>query len=227
MPMRITRVFAALSLMLFLGSGSSLAQTAAPDAGAIVQAELERTANIAAKNRAAELLRDGVSPVMGNDKGDVTIVAFTDYQCPYCKAAEPRILQLLKDDKKVRFVIKDFPILGPASVTAAKAGLAAAKQDKHDEFHLAMMALKGQLQDDTIFNTAKSVGLDVERLKKDMAGPDVADQLLANMNLARALKVSVVPGYFVDTRILSGASSRTQTSKIDFAAEVAAARAGR
>ena len=80
---------------------------------------------------------------------------------------------------------------------------------------------------DTIFNTAKAVGLNVELLKKDMAAPDVADQLLANMNLARALKVSVVPGYFVDTRILSGASSRTQTSKIDFAAEVATVRAGR
>jgi protein-disulfide isomerase len=227
MTLRITQVFAALCLILCWGGTAALAQTAAPDAGSIVQAELERTANIAAKNRAAELLRDGTSPVMGNDKGDVTIVAFTDYQCPYCKAAEPRILQLLKDDKNVRFVIKDFPILGAASITAAKAGLAAAKQGKHDEFHLAMMALKGQLQDETIFNTAKSVGLNVELLKKDMAAPDVTDQLLANMNLARALKVSVVPGYFVDTRILSGASSRTQTSKIDFAAEVATARAGR
>jgi protein-disulfide isomerase len=200
---------------------------AAPDTAALVQAEMEKAANVAAKNRAADLLRDAKTPVMGNADGDVTVVAFTDYQCPYCKAAEPRLLQLLKDDGKVRFVIKDFPILGPASVTASKAALAAAKQGKHHEFHVALMAYKGQLQDEVIFATAKSVGLDVKRLKKDMQAPEIADQVLANMNLARALKVSVVPGYFVDTRVLSGVSSRTQTSKIDFTAEIAAARAGK
>jgi len=196
----------------------------APDTAALVQAEMEKAAGQTAINRANDLLRDGTSPVMGNPDGDVTIVAFTDYQCPYCKAAEPRLLQLLKDDGKVRFVVKDFPILGPASVTASKAALAAARQGKHHEFHVALMAFKGKLDDSVIFGTAKSVGLDVEQLKKDMTAPEIADQLLGNMNLARALKVSVVPGYFVDTKVLSGVSSRTQTSKIDFGVEVAAAR---
>ena len=220
-----------MAMIALAFSGAAFAQSAAPrvddTTAALVQAEMEKAANVAAKNRAKDLLHDAKSPVMGNAQGDVSIVVFTDYQCPYCKAAEPRLLQLLKDDGKVRFVVKDFPILGPASVVAAKAALAAAKQGKHDEFHVALMAFKGQLQDDIIFATAKSVGLDVERLKRDMLSPDIADQLLANMNLARALKVSVVPGYFVDARVLSGVSSRTQTSKIDFAAEVAAARASK
>ncbi len=225
--MAITRLTSIL-LALTLCSGA-FAQSAVDPAveatAALVQLEMEKAANVAAKNRAKDLLQDASSPVMGNLDGNVTIVAFTDYQCPYCKAAEPRILQLLKDDGKVRFIVKDFPILGPASVVASKAALAAAKQGKHHEFHVALMAFKGQLKDEIIFATAKSVGLDVERLKKDMFAPEIADQLLANMNLARALKVSVVPGYFVDARVLSGVSSRTQTSKIDFAAEVAAARA--
>lgn len=221
---KLTSILLALSLC----SGAfaqSVVDPAVEATAALVQSEMEKAANLAAKNRAKDLLQDANAQVMGNAKGDVTVVAFTDYQCPYCKAAEPRILQLLKDDGKVRFVVKDFPILGPASVVAAKAALAAAKQGKHNEFHVALMAFKGQLQDDIIFATAKSVGLDVDRLKKDMLAPEIADQLLANMNLARALKVSVVPGYFVDARVLSGVSSRTQTSKIDFAAEVASTRA--
>lgn len=208
-----------------LFAASAVAQTV--DTAALVQAEMEKASAQTAVNRAADLLRDGKSPVMGNPDGDVTVVAFTDYQCPYCKAAEPRLLQLLKNDGKVRFVVKDFPILGPASVTASKAALAAARQGKHHEFHVALMAFKGKLDDNVIYGTAKNVGLDVDRLKQDMNAPEIADQLLGNMNLARALKVSVVPGYFVDTKVLSGVSSRTQTSKIDFAVEVAAARAAK
>ncbi len=225
--MSITK-FTSILLALSLSSGA-FAQSAVDPAveatAALVQSEMEKAANVAAKNREKDLLQDANSTVMGNAQGDVTIVAFTDYQCPYCKAAEPRLLQLLKDDGMVRFIIKDFPILGPASVVASKAALAAAKQGKHHEFHVALMAFKGQLKEEIIFATAKSVGLDVDRLKKDILSPEIADQLLANMNLARALKVSVVPGYFVDARVLSGVSSRTKTSKIDFAAEVLAARA--
>jgi len=84
---------------------------------------------------------------------------------------------------------------------------------------------RGRLTESIIFRTAESVGLDVARLRKDMDAPEVANQIIENFNLARSLKVSVTPGYFVDTRILSGASVLTNTSQIDFGEEVAAARA--
>ncbi|MSO98875.1 MAG: DsbA family protein [Rhodospirillaceae bacterium] len=220
-------------------ASSANAQTAAPAApqteveravqeyAAKLEADQGKLADTTAKNRAADLLRNPASPVVGNPNGDTTIVAFTDYQCPFCKAAEPRVIQLLKDDGNVRFVVKDFPILGPASVVASKAALAARLQGKHDEFHLALMAHKGQLQNEIIFDTAKNVGLDVDKLKKDMDAPEIADQLLANMNLARAMKISVVPGYIVDDHVLSGLTNKTQTSKINFTDEVAAARTRR
>jgi protein-disulfide isomerase len=232
-----TAVVVAIALTCMSVSQAS-AQTAAPaplteteravqEYAAKLEADQAKLADTTAKNRAADLLRNPNSPVIGTATAETTIVAFTDYQCPFCKAAEPRVIQLLKDDTNVKFVVKDFPILGPASVVASKAALAAQRQGKHEAFHLALMEHKGQLQNDIIFGIAKNVGLDVERLKKDMDAPEIADQLLANMNLARAMKISVVPGYIVDDHVLSGLTNKTQTSKINFTEEVAAARARR
>ncbi|MDX2145728.1 MAG: DsbA family protein [Rhodospirillaceae bacterium] len=190
-----------------------------------LEADAFAAAGKTAKARAADILRHPGTPVLGNANGDITIVTFFDYQCPFCKANEPRILQLLKDDPKVRFVTKDFPILGPASIVAAKAALASVRQGKHEALHNAMMAYRGKLDDGIIFTLAESAGLDVARLKADMTAPEIADQLLANMNLARALKISVVPGYIVEDKVLSGLSNKTETAKINFADEVAQARA--
>ena len=117
------------------------------------------------------------TPVSGDPKGDVTIVEFFDYNCHYCKGAEDGIEKLLKDDKKVKFVYKEFPILGPQSVVAAKAALAANKQGKYVAMHNALMNLKNPLSDDLIYSTAKSSGLDVDKLKKDMNDPAIAKMI--------------------------------------------------
>jgi len=193
-----------------------------------VKAALEAAAHTAATARAGELLRDPATPFVGSASADVVLVKFVDYQCPYCKAVEPKLDAMLAADKGLKIVMKEFPILGPDSIVAAKAALAAGKQGKYAPYHHALMAYRGKLSNDVIFATAKDVGLDVERLKRDMAAPDVADQIIANFNLARAMKISLTPAYVLGSakgmKVLSGVSAKTMTGKIDFPAEVAAMR---
>jgi protein-disulfide isomerase len=171
------------------------------------------------------LLRDPNSPVLGNTQGDVTLVKFSDYQCTFCKAADPRIEKLVADDPKVRVVVKEFPILGPVSVVAAKAALASQAQGKYQAYHQAMMAYRGKLTNDDVFAMAAKVGLDIAKLKADMESPEVTDQIIDTMNLARAMKISLTPGYIVNATVLSGVSAKTSSAAISFADEVAAARA--
>jgi protein-disulfide isomerase len=189
-----------------------------------VKDALEKDAQAAAIAKVTELLRDANAPVIGDPNAAVTIVEFFDYQCSFCKAAEPRIEALLKENKNVKLVLKEFPILTPESRVATKAALAAVKQGKYAAFHQAMMLHKGQLKIENVWDYAAQVGLDVARLKKDMDSPEIADQIISNFNLARALKISVVPGFFVETKLLSGVSNKTSTSKIDFNQEVAEAQ---
>ncbi len=191
-----------------------------------IDAKLQQDADARAVRYVLDLEQDPGTPMMGNPNGDVTIVEFFDYQCPFCKAAEPRLKELVKSDGNIKFVIKDFPILGSVSLTASKAALAAAMQGKHAEFHNAMMGHRGPLEDGArVFKIAANVGLDVERLKQDMNSTTVTDQLFENFNLARKLRINVIPGYIIKGKVLSGLSSDTVTSAIDFPKEVAEARA--
>jgi protein-disulfide isomerase len=152
-----------------------------------------------------ELLADPNSPVAGNPQGDVTVVEFFDYRCPYCKQVEPAIEALLGEDRKLRFVYKEFPVLGPDSLMAARAALAARKQGKYDPFHKEMMALKGQINEAAIYKVASSVGLDADRLKRDMASPEIGRMLKDNMGLAEALQIHGTPGFVIGSEIVPGA----------------------
>ncbi len=165
------------------------------------------------------LLNDPMTPVIGSAQADVAIVEFTDYACPFCKAAEPRLEKLLKDDKRVKLVVKEFPILTPESLVATKAALASMKQGKYEPYHQALMTFKGQLQESTVFDIAKDVGLDVARLKKDMQAPEIADEIIATFNLARGIRVFQTPAFIVGNHLLTGPSA-----EIDFPKAVAAAR---
>jgi len=176
-------------------------------------------ADQAVADKASALLHDPASPVLGNPRGDVAVIEFFDYACPYCKAADPRLEALLKSDHGVRLILKEWPILTPESMIAAKAALASVKQGKYAQFHQAMMEYKGPWQESVIFDTAKSVGLDVARLRKDLAAPEITNEILANFNLARSLRIFQTPGFIVGTHILTGPSAQ-----IDFPSAVAAAR---
>src|SRR5208337_3932362 len=116
--------------------------------------------------RQSEIFDDPATPVGGNPQGDVAIVEFFDYRCPYCKQVQPSLQALLDQDPKLRLIYKEMPVLGAPSVVAAHAALAARLQGKYEAFHAAMMATKGQITNDVVYQVAASVGLDVDRLKR-------------------------------------------------------------
>lgn len=167
--------------------------------------EADAKAATVLSDRRSEIFDDPATPVGGNPQGDVTIVEFFDYRCPYCKQVLPSLQILLKEDHKLRFVYKEMPVLGPPSVTAAHAALAAQRQGKYEAFHNAMMATKGQITDDTVYKVAGSVGLDVDRLKQDMSAPEIGQSLKTNLALADALNIRGTPGFIVGEHIVPGA----------------------
>ena len=162
-------------------------------------------AAVVLKDRRAEVFDDPASPVGGNPQGDVTIVEFFDYRCPYCKQVQPSLQALLDQDRKLRFVYKEMPVLGAPSVTAAHAALAARLQGKYEHFHSAMMATKGQITDEVVYQVAGSVGLDVDRLKHDMTAPEIEQAVKANLALAKALDIRGTPGFIIGDHIVPGA----------------------
>lgn len=182
------------------------------------QAEAQRGA---LASRQEELFRNPSSPVAGNPQGDVTLVEFFDYQCGYCKAVHADVRRLLESDGKLRLVYKEFPILGPASLTASRAALAAQRQGKYDALHVALMENRGQLDDDKVFRIANSVGLDMERLKKDMESPEIQETLQRNMRLASELNIRGTPAFVVGDQIIPGAVGLDRLREL-----VAAGRAG-
>ena len=183
------------------------------------QAEAQAVSDTRVANQASALYRDPGTPVLGNAQGDVAIVTFFDYTCSYCKAADPRVKALLEQDPDVKLVMKEYPILTPESLIASKAVLASMGQGKYEDYHNALMGFRGQLSEERIFEIAEEVGLDVARLRAEMNAPEIADQIIANFNLARALRISTTPTFIVDDHILTEPSA-----EIDFPAVVAAAR---
>ncbi len=156
-------------------------------------------------SRRQELMNPSEGTILGNPKGDVTVVEFFDYNCGYCKGMFPSMVELLKEDPKMRLVMKEYPILGPSSLTASRAALAARKQGKWQEFHMALMGYKGQLSDSVIMVIAQNVGLDTKKLQEDMKDPAISDILVKNHSLADALAVDGTPQLIVDGNFLPGA----------------------
>ena len=166
----------------------------------------EENAKQAIVERRSELLSDATAPIAGNPQGDVTIVEFFDYRCPYCKQVEPHLEALLKEDPKLRIVYKEFPVLGPQSLYASRMALAAHKQGKYAAFHDAMMAAKGPITEETILMVAHSAGIDVARAKTDMAGADIQEIIKRNYALADALDIQGTPAFIVGDALVPGAT---------------------
>jgi protein-disulfide isomerase len=152
-----------------------------------------------------EIYADAASPTAGNTSGDVTIVEFFDYQCGYCKGVVDRLMKTVKSDGKIKIVFKEFPILGPQSVFAARAALAAKKQGKYFEFHNAMMRMKGAVNQVSVFAVAKSVGIDTKQLAKGMGDPAIEKALRANFALARTLRINGTPAFIIGNELVPGA----------------------
>jgi protein-disulfide isomerase len=165
--------------------------------------EAENAKMITEKRKDIE--NDPSSPVGGNPKGDVTIVEFFDYNCGYCRQIHGPLMDLLKTDGKIRMVYKELPVLGKASVLAARIALAAHMQGKYVEFNDALMRSRGQATEDSLFALAKGLKLDIDKLKKDINSPEIEKALEANEELARLLGVKGTPGFVIGEQIVRGA----------------------
>ena len=168
------------------------------------QAELD--VDLIATNKTA-LLEDGYSHVSGNLDGDVTVVEILDYNCGYCKKAHSEVQALLSSDKNIRYVLKEFPILGPGSTFAARAALASQQQadtTNYSEFSDRLMSHKGTHDETSVIEIATAVGLDPEQLQVDMASPDIDRMLKKNYALAETLNITGTPGFVIGESIVRG-----------------------
>ena len=147
----------------------------------------------------ASVLHDPDNPVFGNPDGDISIVEWFDFNCPYCRKLEPELRQVVQDDGKVRLVLKDWPILGPVSVAASRMALACKYQDKYDKAHDAMIGVSSKLTEPRIPELLAAAGVDVDRAKKDLAANAQAiDGMLARNNEpAEGLSFRGTPSFIV------------------------------
>jgi protein-disulfide isomerase len=167
-----------------------------------IQAERMATA---IKEHAGELYRPAASPVVGNLNGDVPVIEFFDYNCGYCKKALSEIARLIDKDKKVRVILKEFPILTKGSEEASRVALAARMQGKYWEFHRAMLESPGQANEASALRIADKLGFDMARLKKDMASAEVKKEIDDTRQLATKMGIQGTPHFIVGDRIIAGA----------------------
>jgi protein-disulfide isomerase len=150
------------------------------------------------------LERDPNAPVLGNPDGDVTVVEFFDYNCPYCRRAKPEIEGLLEADPNVRLVYREWPILGEGSVFAARAALAAREQGLYEEFHWAMMGMSGRAEESSVLRIAEDIGLDIAQLRRDMEAREIDAHIQTSMRLAQALGITGTPSFVIGDALVPG-----------------------
>ena len=166
----------------------------------------EQTRQTVAARRDA-LFNDPAAPVAGNPDGDVTLVEFFDYRCTYCKRVLPTVLAALEEDPGLRIVYKEFPILGPDSVVAARVALAAHRQapDRYLALHTALMASRGRLTETNALEIAREFGFDVARIAADMGSPEIDRIIERNNALAQELGINGTPGFVIGDQVIPGA----------------------
>jgi protein-disulfide isomerase len=172
------------------------------------EADAEKARTTIRDNKAT-IFNSAHQVVLGNPQGKVTMVEFFDYNCAFCKRAMADMLDLLKTNSELKFVLKEFPVLGPGSVEAAHVAVAARMQDpsgkKYMEFHQKLLGSRGPADKMRALAVAKDVGFDVARLEKDMNSDEVKTTIEENMKLADALGVSGTPTYVVGDEVVVGA----------------------
>ena len=178
------------------------------EAVAIIQArEAEEAAAASAEVLTSErdlLENDPNAPVAGNPEGDVVIVEFFDYNCPYCRRAGKEVEALIEADPNVKLVYREWPILGEGSVVASRAALAAREQGKYEVFHHALMALEGRVNEQKVMQVAAEMGLDLDKLKADMQLPAIDQHIQTTMDLTRKLGFNGTPSFVVGENTVPG-----------------------
>jgi protein-disulfide isomerase len=173
----------------------------------------------------ALVLRDPDIPVTGNPNGDITIVEYFDYNCPYCRKVAPEIRQVVQDDGKVRLVLKDWPILGPVSVIASRMALASKYQDKFIQAHDALIGVSSKLTEPRIGELLAGAGIDVDRLARDLSANGKAiDAIVArNGDQAMAFGFKGTPSFIVGKFRVPGVLTMPQFEQVIADARKAAA----
>jgi protein-disulfide isomerase len=152
----------------------------------------------------ADIFHNPGDAIVGNPKGDVTIVEFFDYNCGWCKKSVTEMQSLVGTDKKIRVVMKEFPIFGEGSEYAAKAALASVKQGKYWQFHQALFAAPSKVTPQVVDQIAQEQGLDLAKLKSDMKDPAILATMQKNQLLAQSLAINGTPGFVIDDQLSPG-----------------------
>jgi len=149
---------------------------------------------------------DGYSLIAGNPDGDVTLIEFLDYRCGYCKQAHDGVKALIASDPNIKFIIKEFPILGPESTFASRAAMATLKQgaDAYLKFNDAMMRHRGNLDQPTVMRIAGEIGVDQAQLAEDIQDPQIAANIRKTYSLARRLDISGTPAFIIGDTVVRG-----------------------
>lgn len=149
-------------------------------------------------------LTTAAAPSIGAADAPITVVEFFDYNCGYCKRAVPDIQAVLNEAKDVRFVFREMPILGPSSLTAARWALAAHKQGKYFEYHVALMQHQGSKDEKSLSALAKSVGLDVDQMKKDANSAEIQDLIEKDLEISQEIGIRGTPAFVIDGTLHRG-----------------------
>jgi protein-disulfide isomerase len=160
--------------------------------------------NTTLTSQAKDIFHNPIDAVVGNPKGDVTVVEFMDYNCGWCKKSMKEVTSLVETDKSIKVIFKDFPIFGEHSEYAAKAALAAEKQGKYWEMHQALFAHEGQVTTDVVNQLAEATGLDMKKLEADIGSKEIGERIAANMQLAKNLAINGTPAFVIDAKVYGG-----------------------
>lgn len=178
---------------------------------AMVELEKRQTAaesekhKVAVKENAQELFNGRNQVTLGNPKGDVTFVEFFDYNCGYCKRAFSDVAKIVEKDPKVKLVFKELPILSKGSEEAAKVALAARLQGKYWDVHRTLIALRGEVNEQTALRAVEKLGLDMPKLRKDMEAPEVKAEIDTVRDLAQKMGIQGTPHFLVGDKAIPGA----------------------
>jgi protein-disulfide isomerase len=170
-----------------------------------MEAQQAEKLKVAIQSNAADIYRRAGAPVAGNPKGDVTVVEFFDYNCGYCKRGFGDLAKLLEKDSKVKLVLKELPILNKGSEEAARVALAAKAQGKYWEVHRGLLESRAPANEAAALKIAEKAGLDLAKLKKDMTGAEVTDEIKKVRELAQKMGIQGTPHFLVGEKSIPGA----------------------
>lgn len=171
----------------------------------------------ALKQARETLLSSRGSIVMGNPEGNITLVEFSDYNCPYCRKALDDVQALIKANPQLKVIVKEFPVLGPESVEASRAVLAATRQldnpSRRSQYHDGLMRQRGRVNGDVALSAASKLGVDATAMRRDMQDADVSTMIKENVALGDQLGITGTPTFIVGDQILVGAVGLEQMQK--------------